>query len=52
MSGQYLAQGESGWLQLTVAIPNASIRSNPTTIANVRVSVRHNSSNGASTIRY
>ena len=51
-SGQYLAQGESGWLRLTVAIPNASTRSNPTTIARVEASVRHNSSGGASTIRY
>ena len=51
-SGQYLAQGESGWLRLTVAIPNASTRSNPTTITYVQASVRHNSSGGASTIRY
>lgn len=50
--GSYLAQGESGWLQITVAIPNASTRSNPTTISYVQASIRHNSSDGASTIKY
>lgn len=51
-SGSYLAQGESGWLKLTVTIPDASARSTPTTISYIQVSVRHNSSSGASTIRY
>lgn len=50
--GQYLAQGESGWLKLTVTIPDASTRSSPTTINRIEVSVRHNSSGGASTIKY
>ena len=51
-TGSYFAQGESGWLKLTIAIPNASTRSNPTTINYVEASIRHNSSGGASTIQY
>lgn len=51
-NGSYLTQGESGWLKLTVTVPDPSIRSNPTTINRVQYSIRHNSSNGASTVNY
>lgn len=46
----YLASGESGWLIITVKIPDPTIRSTPTTIARVEASIRHNSSDGSGTV--
>ena len=50
--GSYLAQGEEGLLKITVTIPDPTARSNPTTIDRVQYSIRHNSSNGVSTVEY
>lgn len=47
----YLAEGESGWIWLTVKIPDPTVRTNPTSIIRVQASIRHNSNNGVSTVR-
>ena len=47
----YLAEGESGWIWLTVKIPDPTTRTNPTSIIRVQASIRHNSNNGVSTVR-
>lgn len=52
VSGSYLGQGESGWVWLTVTVPNPQTRTNPTTISHVQYSIRHNSSDGVGTARY
>ena len=48
----FLGQGESGLLWITAKIPDPTTRTNPTTIASVRASIRHNSSTGQSTVTY
>lgn len=46
----FLAQGESGMLWITIQIPDPASLSPPTTIKNIRASIRHNSNNGQSTV--
>lgn len=48
----FLTVGEKGYLTITAQIPDPSIRSNPTTIKNVHVSIRHNSTDGNSTVNF
>ena len=48
-SGGWLAEGEERWLQVTVAIPDPTKRTNPTTLTYVEASIRHNSSDGSGT---
>lgn len=51
-ANSWLAQGESGWVWLTITVPDPTTRSTPTTISHVQYSIRHNSNNGVSTVRY
>lgn len=48
----FLTVGEKGYLTITAQIPDPSIRSNPTTIKNVHASIRHNSTDGNSTVNF
>lgn len=48
----WLAQGESGLCWLTITIPDPTIRTNPTTISRLQYSIRHNSRDGVSTVKY
>ena len=38
-----LSKGQTGWCQITTAIPDPTKNSNPTTITHVQASIRHNS---------
>lgn len=50
--GSFLVPGEKGYLTITAKIPDPSVRPNPTTIKYVRASIRHNSTDGNSTVNF
>lgn len=48
----FLTVGEKGYLTITAQIPDPSVRTNPTTIKHIHASIRHNSTDGNSTVNF